>query len=39
MIASALENHCTQLFTEDLHHGQIIEKSLVVINPFATNTY
>ncbi|QTA83264.1 PIN domain-containing protein [Desulfonema limicola] len=34
IIASALENGCTILYTEDMQHGQIIEKNLKVINPF-----
>ena len=33
IVASALEGGCTSLFTEDLHHKQLIE-SLTVINPF-----
>ena len=34
IIASALENNCSVLYTEDLHHGQIIEKKLEIVNPF-----
>jgi predicted nucleic acid-binding protein len=34
MIASALNNHCSVLFTEDMHHNQIIEERLQIINPF-----
>lgn len=34
IIASALENGCSLLISEDLQHGQIIEESLTIINPF-----
>ena len=34
IVASALENGCNILYTEDLQHGQIIENKLTVINPF-----
>ena len=34
MIASALNNHCSVLFTEDMQHNQIIEDRLQIINPF-----
>lgn len=34
ILASALENDCGILYTEDLQHGQIIEKSLQIVNPF-----
>jgi len=33
-IASALENNCKILYSEDLQHKQIIEKKLTIINPF-----
>jgi len=33
ILASTLENDCGILYAEDLQHGQIIEKSLKVINP------
>lgn len=35
IIASALESNCSALYTEDLQHGQVIEKKLKIINPFA----
>jgi len=35
IIASALENNCSILYTEDMQHGQIIEERLKIINPFA----
>lgn len=34
IIASALQNNCFILYSEDLHHNQKIEKSLQIINPF-----
>ncbi len=34
IIASALENNCSLLISEDLQHNQVIEKTLSIINPF-----
>lgn len=34
IIASALENNCSYLYTEDLQHNQVIDKCLKVVNPF-----
>jgi len=34
MLASALENECGILYSEDMQNKQIIEHSLQVINPF-----
>lgn len=34
IVASALEAGCDTLYTEDLQHGQVIEGSLIVTNPF-----
>jgi len=34
IIASALENDCAILYTEDLHHSQVIDEKLTIINPF-----
>lgn len=34
IIATALENGCTILYSEDMQHGQIIENQLKIINPF-----
>jgi predicted nucleic acid-binding protein len=34
IIASALQNECSTLYTEDLHHKQKIEKSVTIINLF-----
>ena len=33
-IASALENNCSILYSEDLQHKQVIENTLTIINPF-----
>lgn len=34
IIASALESNCSILYSEDLQDGQLIEKKLIVKNPF-----
>jgi predicted nucleic acid-binding protein len=34
IIASALEHHCRTLYSEDLQHGQVIEETLTIENPF-----
>ncbi len=34
IIASALQNNCSVLFSEDLQHNQTINGSLKIINPF-----
>ena len=34
IIASALESGCTILYFEDMNDGQVIEKSLKIVNPF-----
>jgi len=34
IIASALENDCEILYSEDMQHNQIIEDKLKIINPF-----
>ena len=34
IIASSLESGCETFFTEDLHHGLLIEKQLRICNPF-----
>ena len=36
ILATALENSCTILYSEDMQHKQIIEKSLQIINPFVS---
>ena len=34
MLACALEQSCSTLYSEDMQHGQIIEPGLRIINPF-----
>jgi len=34
IIASALQNNCSILYTEDLQDGQVIENALKIVNPF-----
>jgi len=34
VLASALENNCQIVYSEDMQHGQIIEHSLKIVNPF-----
>ncbi len=34
IVATALEYHCDILFSEDMHHDQLIENQLRIINPF-----
>jgi predicted nucleic acid-binding protein len=34
VLASALESRCSILYSEDMQHGQVIENSLKIINPF-----
>ena len=36
IVASALAAGCPRLYSEDLSHGQVIEGSLTITNPFAT---
>jgi predicted nucleic acid-binding protein len=34
IIAAALQADCPLLYSEDMQHGQIIDKRLVIVNPF-----
>lgn len=34
VLASALEASCQYLYSEDMQHHQLIENSLIIINPF-----
>ena len=34
IVASALETNCDILYSEDMQHNQIIERTLVIKNPF-----
>ena len=35
IVASALDNSCTVLYSEDMQHGLMIDSKLKVINPFS----
>ena len=35
VLASALENDCKIVYSEDMQHEQIIENTLKIVNPFA----
>ena len=37
ILATAIENNCNILYSEDMHNGQIIEDKLTIINPFKDN--
>ena len=34
MLSSALKHGCAMIYSEDMQHGQVIENSLKIINPF-----
>lgn len=34
IVATALEAGCHTLYSEDMHHGLVVNKSLKIINPF-----
>jgi len=34
IIATALESNCEILYSEDMHHGLVVENKLTIINPF-----
>lgn len=34
IVAAALENNCSILYTEDMQDGQVIDGKLTVVNPF-----
>ena len=34
IVASALEAKCAKLYSEDMHHGMTIRRTLQIINPF-----
>ncbi|MDR0515684.1 MAG: PIN domain-containing protein [Fibromonadaceae bacterium] len=34
VLASALENDCKIIYSEDMQHGQVIENTLEIVNPF-----
>ncbi len=33
IVAAALESGCTNIYTEDMQHGQVIEGQLTIVNP------
>lgn len=35
VIAAALASGCTVLYSEDMQHGQLIDGTLTIVNPFA----
>jgi len=35
ILAAALENKCSILYSEDMQHNQVIENTLKIINPFS----
>jgi predicted nucleic acid-binding protein len=35
IVSSALEYDCRILYSEDMHHNQLIEDNLKIVNPFA----
>lgn len=36
IVAAALQSGCRTLYSEDLQHGQVIDKKLKIVNPFAS---
>jgi predicted nucleic acid-binding protein len=34
IVASALENGCAALYSEDMQNGLVVEKTLTIVNPF-----
>jgi predicted nucleic acid-binding protein len=34
IVASAIEGNCDILYSEDMHHGLLVDKNLTIINPF-----
>jgi predicted nucleic acid-binding protein len=34
ILATAIDNDCNILYTEDMHHNQLIENKVRIINPF-----
>lgn len=34
IVASAIDGNCTILYSEDMHHRLVVNKSLTIINPF-----
>lgn len=38
IIASAIESNCPVLYSEDMHHSQLVEGKVKIINPFENPT-
>jgi predicted nucleic acid-binding protein len=38
ILASALEHDCSIVYTEDMHHQQLIENKLLIHNPFSLDS-
>ncbi len=38
IVAAALQSGCRTLYSEDLQHGQVIDRKLKIVNPFASGT-
>lgn len=36
IVAAALDAGCEMLYSEDMQHGQVVEKRLTILNPFIT---
>lgn len=34
VLATALQNHCDIIYSEDMQHQQIIDNKLTIVNPF-----
>lgn len=34
ILSSAIEENCNIIYTEDMHDGQLINKTLLIVNPF-----
>lgn len=34
IVASAIEVNCEILYSEDMHHGLVVDKKLTILNPF-----
>lgn len=34
IVAAAIEAHCNILYSEDMHHGLVVDKCLTITNPF-----
>jgi predicted nucleic acid-binding protein len=34
IVAASIEGHCSILYSEDMQHGLVVDKSLTIINPF-----